>query len=170
MAAKYRNAYSFNELLSTLYKKEWIPHIKETFKGATNVIEYLGRYTHRIAIPNARILHTTPNGVTFRVKDYNNNCNTAMTLAPVEFIRRFLMHVLPKGFVRIRHYGLLSNRSKKVKLKICRNLIKGRYEKPLLEGLSAAEIIQKLFDINISCCSNCGSHNVKPYTLFHKRE
>lgn len=169
-SSKYRNSYNFKELLSTLYKKEWVPHIKETFKGAANVIEYLGRYTHRIAISNARILSVKADRVTFRLKDYKNNCNTTMTLTPVEFIRRFLMHVLPKGFVRIRHYGILSNRSKKVKLQICRNLVKGYYEKPLLEGLSAAEIIQKLFNVNISCCSNCGSHNVKPYGLFHKRE
>lgn len=169
-SAQYKNSYNFKELLSTLYKKEWVPHIKETFKGAANVIEYLGRYTHRIAISNARILNITPKCITFRVKDYKNNCNTTMMLTPVEFIRRFLMHVLPKGFVRIRHYGILSNRSKKVKLQICRNLVKGKYEKPLLEGLSAAEIIQKLFDVNISCCSKCGSHHVKPYGLFHRRE
>ena len=169
-SAKYRNSYNFKELLSILYKKEWIPHIKETFKGAANVIEYLGRYTHRVAISNARILNITPERITFRVKDYKNNCNTTMMLTPVEFIRRFLMHVLPKGFVRIRHYGILSNRSKKVKLHICRNLLRGNYEKPLLEGLSAAEIIQKLFNIDVTCCSNCGSHHVKPYGLFHKRE
>lgn len=169
-SAKYRNSYNFNELLSILYKKEWVPHIKETFKGAANVIEYLGRYTHRVAISNARILKIAPDGITFRVKDYKNNCNTTRTLKPVEFIRRFLMHVLPKGFVRIRHYGILSNRSKKVKLQICRNLLKGHYEKTLLEGLSAAEIIQKLFNVDISCCSNCGSHHIKPYGLFHKRE
>ena len=155
---------------SFLYKKEWVPHIKETFKGAANVIEYLGRYTHRVAISNARILNITPERITFRVKDYKNNCNTTMMLTPVEFIRRFLMHVLPKGFVRIRHYGILSNRSKKVKLQICRNLLRGNYEKPLLEGLSAAEIIQKLFNVNVTCCSNCGSHHVRSYGLFHKRE
>ena len=169
-SSKYRNSYNFKELLSTLYKKEWVPHIKETFKGAANVIEYLGRYTHRIAISNARILSVKADRVTFRLKDYKNNCNTTMTLTPVEFIRRFLMHVLPKGFVRIRHYGILSNRSKKVKLQICRNLVKGYYEKPLLEGLSAAEIIQKLFNVNVTCCSNCGSHHVRSYGLFHKRE
>lgn len=165
-----RNSYHFKELLSILYKKEWVPHIKGSFKGTSNVIEYLGRYTHKVAISNARILNVAPNGITFRVKDYKNNCNTTMTLTPVEFIRRFLMHVLPKGFVRIRHYGILSNRSKKVKLQICRNLVKGHYQKPLLEGLSASDIIQKLFGVNVSCCPNCGSHNVKPYRIFHKRE
>lgn len=169
-SAKYRNSYNFNELLSILYKKEWVPHIKETFKGAANVIEYLGRYTHRVAISNARILKIAPDGITFRVKDYKNNCNTTRTLKPVEFIRRFLMHVLPKGFVRIRHYGILSNRSKKIKLQICRNLVKGHYAKPLLEGLSAVEIIKKLFNVDVSCCPDCGSHNIKSYRTFYKRE
>lgn len=169
-SAQYRNSYNFKELLSILYKKEWVPHIKETFKGAANVIEYLGRYTHRVAISNARILNITPEYITFRVKDYKNNCNTTMNLTPVEFIRRFLMHVLPKGFVRIRHYGILSNRSKRVKLQICRNLVRGKYERPFLEGLSAAEMILKLFNVNVSCCLKCGSHHVKPYGLFHKRE
>lgn len=67
--SKYRNSYEFKELLSILYKKEWIPHIKETFKGAANVIEYLGRYTHRVAISNARILNIMPDCITFRMKD-----------------------------------------------------------------------------------------------------
>lgn len=169
-SSKYRNSYEFKELLSILYKKEWIPHIKETFKGAANVIEYLGHYTHRIAISNARILNITPDCITFRMKDYKKNCNTTMTLTPVEFIRRFLMHVLPKGFVRIRHYGILSNRSKKVKLQICRNLVRGSYAKSLLEGLSAAEIIKELFNVDVSCCPDCGSHHVKSYRIFHKRE
>ncbi|HHX59201.1 MAG TPA: IS91 family transposase [Epulopiscium sp.] len=169
-SSKYRNSYNFKELLSILYKKEWIPHIKEAFKGASNVIEYLGRYTHKVAISNARVLSITPSGITFRIKDYKNKCNTTMILDPVEFIRRFLMHVLPKGFVRIRHYGILSNRSKKVKLQICRNLVKGSYTKSLLEGLSTAQIIKELFNIDISCCPNCGSQHIKSYRLFHKRE
>ncbi len=166
----YRNSYAFKELLTILHKKEWIPHIKETFKGAENVIEYLGRYTHRIAISNARILDVKPEGITFSMKDYKSGCHQNMTLDPVEFIRRFLMHVLPDRFVKIRHYGLLSNRSKKVKLTICRNLIKRNYPKAQLEGLSSAQILLKLFNIDISKCPKCGCGNFKSTSTFHRRE
>jgi len=166
----FRNYYAFNELLTLLYKKEWIPHIKETFKGAENVIEYLGRYTHKIAISNSRIRDIQPEGITFRYKDYKSGTNEMMCLKPVEFIRRFLMHVLPSGFVKIRHYGLLSNRSKKVKLKICRNLIKRCYQKPRLEGLSTPQILMELFGIDISKCPKCGSKQFKVFHAYPSRE
>ncbi len=162
---------AFQQLVDLLYSKEWIPHIKETFKGAANVIEYLGRYTHRIAIANSRILSVDDRGITFRIKDYNNNgVSSQMTLAPEEFLRRFLMHILPKGFVKIRHYGILSNRSKKVKLAICRNAIKGSYPKSILEGLTAAQIILKLFDVDVSKCPACSSSHLKCVKLIRKLE
>ncbi|MBN4067742.1 MAG: hypothetical protein COA82_13540 [Alkaliphilus sp.] len=82
------NSKSFNNFLSLLYSKEWIPHIKETFKGAKNVIEYLGNYTHRIAISNARILNVTDSEVTFKIKNYRTDKQETVTLHPVEFIRR----------------------------------------------------------------------------------
>jgi len=168
---KYQNSYEFQELVNLLYSKEWIPHIKETFKGAANVIEYLGRYTHRIAISNSRILSVDDKGITFRIKNYKDEGKTStMTLAPAEFIRRFLMHVLPKGFVKIRHYGILSNRTKKVKLKICRNLLKRNYQKPRLEGLSAVEIILELFGIDVYKCPCCSGKNFKPFMSLPKRE
>ena len=166
----YRNSYAFKELLSILYKKEWIPHIKETFKGAENVIEYLGRYTHRIAISNSRIIDVKPEGITFGMKDYKSDSHQNMTLDPVEFIRRFLMHVLPSGFVKIRHYGILSNRSKKIKLQICRNLIKRNYPKAQLVGLTTSQILLKLFNFDTSKCPKCGCGNFKPVPTFHNRE
>lgn len=122
--AKYRNYYEFQELVNLLYSKEWIPHLKETFNGADKVIEYLGRYTHRIAISNSRILTIDSKGITFCLKDYPTGEHTAMTLEPNEFIRRFLMHVLPCRFVKIRYSSLLANRHKRKQLAICRNLIK----------------------------------------------
>jgi len=164
----YRNPYHFKELLDTLYNKGWVPYIKEPFKGADHVIEYLGRYTHRIAISNARILSVSGEAIRFQVKDYNRGGKTStLTLSAVEFIRRFLMHVLPKRFVKIRHYGLLSNRVKKVKTTICRNIVQGWYQKPVLEGLSTAEILMKVFGINEYQCPCCKGTNLKPY---HKRE
>lgn len=87
-------------------------------------MHYLGRYTHRIAISNRRILRMDENTVTIRVKDYKRNGEwKELTLDGVEFVRRFLIHVPPKGFVRIRHYGLISNHNKRKLIPICRNLI-----------------------------------------------
>lgn len=109
-AAKYRNRYEYQELLDTCYKKNCVTDIRESFAGAETVMHYLGRYTHRIVISNSRILCIDENTVTIRVKDYKNSGDwKELTLDGVEFIRRFLMHVPPKGFVRIRHYGILSN-------------------------------------------------------------
>lgn len=168
---KFRCSNEFQRLVDLLYKKEWIPHIKETFKGAKNVIEYLGRYTHRIAISNSRIVSIRDTGITFSVKDYKKQgAKSYVTLAPVEFIRRFLMHILPKGFVKIRYYGIFSNRTKKVKLAICRNIIKGNYSKPLLEGLTAAQIIFLLFGVDVYKCPKCSSRNLKTIRLISRLE
>ncbi len=168
---KFRCPNEFQRLVDLLYKKEWVPHIKETFKGAKNVIEYLGRYTHRIAISNSRIVSIRDTGITFSVKDYKKQgAKSYVTLAPVEFIRRFLMHILPKGFVKIRYYGIFSNRTKKVKLAICRNIIKGNYSKPLLEGLTAAQIIFLLFGMDVYKCPKCSSRNLKTIRLISRLE
>jgi len=126
-------------------------------------LEYLGRYTHRIAISNHRIISMTDSMVTYRVKDYRNGgCWKELTLSGIEFIRRFLMHVLPKQFVRIRHYGLLSNRVRKEKMILCRNLIGCREYLSELEGLTTAEILLKLFETDICVCPECGSRNYGP--------
>ena len=168
---KFRCSNEFQRLVDLLYKKEWVSNIKETFKGAKNVIEYLGRYTHRIAISNSRIVSIRDTGITFSVKDYKKQgAKSYVTLAPVEFIRRFLMHILPKGFVKIRYYGIFSNRTKKVKLAICRNIIKGNYSKPLLEGLTAAQIIFLLFGVDVYKCPKCSSRNLKTIRLISRLE
>lgn len=155
----------FNQFLTKLYAKEWIPYLKEPFKSADQVIEYLGRYTHRIAISNSRILEVGDKSVVFRVKDYKTNTEKKLTLGHEEFIRRFLMHVLPKGFVKIRHYGLLSNRTKGKKLKLIRILIKGKIMKPALKDLTGAEILNRLYGIDVDCCRYCGSSNIRRQSL-----
>lgn len=105
---KYRNHYVFQELMDACCKKEWIPHCKETFNGAQSAISYLRKYTHRIAVSNHRIACMDEDTVTFSVKDYKNGEGWKdLTIFGVEFVRRFLMHVPPKRFVRIRHYGIL---------------------------------------------------------------
>ncbi len=170
-SSKFRYAGEFQRLVELLYSKKWIPHIKETFKGAENVIEYLGRYTHRIAISNSRIVAIKDTGVTFTVKNYKKEGKKShVTLTPVEFIRRFLMHILPKGFVKIRYYGILSNRLKKVKLAICRKIIKCNYPKSCLEDLTAAQIILVLFGVDIFKCPKCSSHNLRSVTLIPQLE
>ncbi len=101
------------DLVSKLYKKRWVVYAKRPFNGPVSVIEYLGRYTHKIAISNHRIKDISDRKVTFSYKDYRQSGKTKeMTLDALEFIRRFAMHILPKAFVRIRHYGILSNTTK----------------------------------------------------------
>lgn len=98
-------------------------------------MEYLGRYTHLIAISNNRIVSMDKETVTIQVKDYKNkNEKKSVTMKGFEFIRRFLMHILPKGFVKIRYYGLLANRNKKTKLVLCRELTKSPSISQILKG------------------------------------
>ena len=107
-----------------LYNKDWVAYAKAPFGGPEHVFRYLGNYTHRIAISNHRIVNVADGKVTFRVKDYADGCKKKlMTLHAVEFLRRFLLHVLPKGFVRIRHYGLCASANVNSKLVTARRLL-----------------------------------------------
>ena len=117
---------AFKAWLAPLRKIEWVVYAKRPFAGPKAVLAYLSRYTHRVAISNSRLLSMDDRGVTFRWKDYRAKGKTrhkAMTLAPEEFMRRFLLHVLPGGFHRIRHYGLLANGSRKTNLARARELL-----------------------------------------------
>ena len=137
-AEKYQNSYRFKELLDKCYEKNWVTYCKETFNGAQSVINYLGKYTHRIAISNHRI--------------------KSMTEATV----RFMMHVPPKRFVRIRHYGLLSCRNKRKKITYCRNLLGCKKYISTLKNLNAVEMIKVLYNIDVCKCSSCGGNMVSP--------
>lgn len=101
------------KLIRDVYKHKWVVYAKEPFSGAEQVLEYLGRYTHKVAISNHRLLNIDHRGVTFRWRDYRDNKEKTMPLSGAEFLRRFCQHILPKGFVRIRHYGLLSTTCRK---------------------------------------------------------
>ena len=115
---------AFNAILSELYDQDWVVYCKPTLENAEQAIEYLGRYTHRVAISNDRIMNLVGGLVTFRYRDSSDNDKVKyMTLDAHEFIRRFLLHILPDNFVKIRHYGLLSNRGKVIKLSLCRELL-----------------------------------------------
>ena len=156
-AAPYKNYYTFKELLNTCYAKEWIPYCKKPFDGAESVIRYLGKYTHRIAISNYRIKSMTEATVTFSAKDYKKQGKwKEITISGEEFIRRFLMHVPPKRFVRIRHYGLLSSRNKKKKIPLCRNILGCKKYISKLKDMDAPAIIRLLYNKDICKCSSCG--------------
>lgn len=115
---------TWGALIDSLRRSEWVVYSKPPFGGPEQTLKYLARYTHRVAISNRRILSVDDGKVRFRWKDYAQaSKHRVMTLEGEEFLRRFLMHVLPKGFVRIRHYGFLSNRARKQKLEVVRRLI-----------------------------------------------
>lgn len=146
----------FQSLINTLYDTEWITYCKKPFKGPEQVIEYLGRYTHRVAISNNRILKVEGGKVTFKWRDYrDNNKQKIMTLDAMEFIRRFLLHVLPNGFMRIRHYGILSNRNRATKLKLCKKLTGAKISNIYEEKLSVYEMLLKLTGRDITQCPCC---------------
>jgi hypothetical protein len=123
-AAELGTGAAAQALLRELRAKPWVVYAKQPFAGPQQVLDYLGRYTHRVAISNHRLLSLTDTDVRFRYKDYaHGNRRKVMTLPAGEFIRRFLLHVLPTGFMRIRHYGLIANRSKRVQLAQARDAL-----------------------------------------------
>jgi hypothetical protein len=154
---KYLSApLDFNAFLTTLYQKEWVVYCKPSFKDASCVVEYLGRYTHRVAISNRRILSIDRGQVRFKWRDYKDKSKwKVMSISAEEFIRRFLIHVLPPRFMKIRHYGFLGNRNRATKLKRCKALT----HTPIVpeEIISTIELIQQITGIDISKCSCCGS-------------
>ncbi len=110
--------------MSAAVRTDWVVYAKPPLGGPEQVLKYLARYTHRVAISNARILDFEDGMVRFRYKDYaHGNRRRVMTLTALEFVRRLLLHVLPTGFMRIRHYGILSNRHRRQKLDLCRRLL-----------------------------------------------
>jgi Putative transposase len=114
----------FHDVVSSLRAKEWVVYVKPPFGGPEQVLHYLARYTHRVAISNGRLLALENGRVHFRWRDsQHGNQIQETSLAAVEFIRRFLLHVLPAGFVKIRHFGFLSNRNRKALIQHCRALL-----------------------------------------------
>jgi hypothetical protein len=115
---------SFQALLRRAYDTEWVVYTKPPFGGPELVLRYLSRYTHRVAISNHRIVNVADGNVTFLWRDYaHGNKKRKMTLPAHEFLRRFFLHVLPQGFVRIRHFGFLANRHRRTLLELCRRLL-----------------------------------------------
>jgi hypothetical protein len=145
---------AFKNWLAPLHKCEWVVYAKRPFAGPQAVLAYLSRYTHRVAISNSRLLAMDERGVTFRWKDYRAKGQTrhkAMTLSPQEFMRRFLLHVLPGGFHRIRHYGLLANGSRRDNLALARELL-GATPPPAAESADEAPAAPTPTFV----CAHCG--------------
>jgi hypothetical protein len=115
---------AFAAFLRTLFRQDWVVYSKAPFGGPEHVLQYLARYTHRVAISNHRLLSLDDKHVTFRWKDYAHHSKSReMTLTHEEFLRRFLQHVLPKGFPRIRYFGWMANRRRRDRLPLCRALL-----------------------------------------------
>jgi hypothetical protein len=122
--ARLADTTAFTRCLAELRRVEWVVYAKRPFAGPAAVLAYLGRYTHRVAIANSRLVAIAGDRVSFRWRDYRHHSkNKVMTLEADEFIRRFLLHALPDGFHRIRHYGFLANRRRAEKLALCRTLL-----------------------------------------------
>ncbi len=155
-AAHLRNSFSWEETLTELYHMKWNIFLKETFNGNGNAIEYLSRYAYRTAISNSRILSVSEEGVTISWKDYRNGGEKkSMKLSGEEFIRRFLMHVLPKGFSRIRYGGYLSNARRKKNLAMIRRLTGTKERMNRLAGMSVRQRVMALFQVDFCKCPKC---------------
>ena len=154
---KLRNPYHWKEWKNSLYEMDWCPYIKETFHGFGNAIEYLGRYTHKIAISNSRILSVSDDTITFSARGKKpGEPKRQITLDHTEFIRRYLMHVLPSGFQKIRYYGFLNNRYKTRNLKLIFKLQGRQRFKAKYTNLSMAELLKAVWNLDIHICPECG--------------
>jgi hypothetical protein len=141
----------FLRFLRTLFREDWVVYAKPAFGGARKVLRYLGRYTHRVAISNHRLLAFDGERVTFRWKDYaRGNQQRQMTLAATEFLRRFLQHVLPRGFVRIRQFGFLANSCRTARLRLVRELLTPGIPQPREPSAPAAS------EARTWSCPRCG--------------
>jgi len=137
-------------------QKSWVVYAKKPFGSPKTVLDYLGRYTHRVALSNDRILKVQNSQVTLSYRDRKDgDRKKTMTLEAQEFIRRFLLHVLPDGFMRIRHFGFLANRSKKQALAQCRKLLKLDPALPEIPKQSAIDLLRELTGIDLSRCPSC---------------
>jgi predicted Zn-ribbon and HTH transcriptional regulator len=160
--ARFKSQQAFVQLVKSLSKAQWIAYAKPAFAGPEQVLEYLGRYTHRVAISNNRILSIDNGKVTFTYRDREkNNEIRKMTLAADEFIRRFLLHILPWGFMKIRYFGFLSHKNKKQAVELIRNLIDPDALLPEKIKETIAEMMLRLTGTDITCCPECKKGKMK---------
>jgi hypothetical protein len=154
----------FKRLKNQLYNTDWVVYCKKPFGGTNHVFKYLGRYTHRVAISNQRLNSIDDNGICFATKHGNS-----ITLQPIEFIRRYLMHVLPDRFTKIRHYGLMASSNVNTRLETARALL--NHNRPSdddqhdIQDPSWQLLLLELTGIDLLSCPDCGSINIRRYRL-----
>jgi Putative transposase/Transposase zinc-binding domain len=154
--AKYATHEGFTGLIRDIRSKNWVVFSKKPFAGPQQVLDYIGRYTHRVAISNNRIVDVQNGNVTFTYKDRKDNDSTKLaTVDSLEFIRRFLIHVLPKGFTKIRHFGFMANKRKKENVQLCRKLIGIDSRQPESAKKTPSELMFDLTGIDITKCPCC---------------
>jgi hypothetical protein len=148
---------AFERMLSAAVRTDWVVYAKPPFGGPEQVLKYLARYTHRVAISNSRLLDFEDGQVRFRYKDYaHGNRKRVLTLPALEFVRRLMLHVLPTGFVRIRHYGILSNRHRHVNLALCRRFLSlDSATEP--QPVEIAQLLQPPLVTPTRTCPACGA-------------
>jgi hypothetical protein len=166
---RFASLSAFSSLINDLAGKKWIAYAKRPFAGPEQVLNYLGRYTHRVAISNNRILSIEGGQVLFSYRDRaDNNRQKTKNLSATEFIRRFLLHVLPDGFVKIRYFGFLSHRNKKRRIPLIRNLIDPNAKHPKKIKETAAQTMLRVTGIDISCCPECRQGRMRKWAAIIK--
>ena len=152
-----RDPQSFTRFLAPLKKSKWVVYAKAPFGGPQHVLQYLGRYTHRVAISNKRLQALKDGQVSFEWKDYRDSQRLKIMTVPAdEFIRRFLLHALPSGFQRIRYYGFLANCHRAVKLELCRRLLAVPCDDLLPQPADYRDFYAALSGKNLRLCPQCG--------------
>ena len=161
-----RDSLAFNAYLAPLRKADWVVYAKVPFGGPQQAIAYLGRYTHRVAISNHRLVSDKGGQVSFQWKDYRNESEQkVMTVPAHEFIRRFLIHTLPPGFQRIRHFGFLANCHRKVKLALCRTLLTDPVTSLLPNPDQCRQMLEEFTEKPSRLCPQCGIGTMIPIAI-----
>jgi predicted Zn-ribbon and HTH transcriptional regulator len=152
-SAHLNNPADWSALVKQLYKTNWITYCKPPFGSPQNVLDYLGRYTHRVAISNNRLVSMENGAVTFKYRDYYDDDKQKLTtLSADEFIRRFLMHILPSGFRKIRHFGILAARDKSKRIKLCKKLTDTKFT---ARRESPEQRLERIFGKDFNRCPRC---------------
>jgi len=158
---------AFKQFRSELYKKKWVTYCKEPFSGSEKVLEYLSRYAYRVAISNSRIIEVHDKKVTFKWRDYRDDRVKLMSISAFEFIRRFLLHILPEGFFKIRYYGILASRNLKTKLKRCKELlgISEDHDQKKPQDIDWKDLFLEITGVDLRVCPVCNEGRMLPKTI-----
>jgi hypothetical protein len=146
---------NFIDLVTSLYQKNWVVFTKKPFRNSSQIINYIGRYSHRVAIANSRIKSIEADQVTFSMKDYRDGKQKTIQLQSTEFIRRFLLHVLPKSFCKIRYYGLFATRNRNTVLSRCRKVMGKSKIESRFTGLTWQQQLRLITGKDIDVCPVC---------------